>query len=117
MVHQMGPGTSEGGIISRGSAGLKRATPRQGTPPALSHNRGGPASSPRKADHPATVQQSRTEKVGGPMNPTLAHLLVGLYPRPWRERYGAEFEGLLHTRGCPPPRSPPPRLPAMSYLL
>lgn len=31
------------------------------------------------------------------MNPRLAHLLVCLYPRPWRERYGAEFEALLQT--------------------
>jgi hypothetical protein len=31
------------------------------------------------------------------MNPRLAHLLVRLYPRPWRERYGAEFETLLQT--------------------
>jgi len=29
------------------------------------------------------------------MNPALAHLLVCLYPRPWRERYGAEFEAVL----------------------
>jgi hypothetical protein len=29
------------------------------------------------------------------MNPRLAHLLVRLYPRAWRERYGAEFEGFL----------------------
>ena len=33
------------------------------------------------------------------MNPRLAHLLVCLYPRPWRERYGAEFEALLQTGG------------------
>jgi len=33
------------------------------------------------------------------MNPKLAHLLVCLYPRPWRERYGAEFEALLQS-GC-----------------
>jgi hypothetical protein len=31
------------------------------------------------------------------MNPRLAHLLVCLYPRPWRDRYGAEFEALLQT--------------------
>jgi hypothetical protein len=31
------------------------------------------------------------------MNPRLAHLLIYLYPRPWRERYGAEFEVLLQT--------------------
>ncbi len=31
------------------------------------------------------------------MNPRLAHLLVRLYPHPWRERYGAEFEALLQT--------------------
>lgn len=31
------------------------------------------------------------------MNPKLAHLLVFLYPRPWRERYGAEFEAHLQT--------------------
>jgi hypothetical protein len=31
------------------------------------------------------------------MNRGLAHLLVCLYPRPWRERYGAEFEALLQT--------------------
>jgi hypothetical protein len=31
------------------------------------------------------------------MNPRLAHLLVCLYPPPWRERYGAEFEALLQT--------------------
>jgi hypothetical protein len=31
------------------------------------------------------------------MNPRLAHLLMCLYPRPWRERYGAEFEALLQT--------------------
>jgi hypothetical protein len=29
------------------------------------------------------------------MNRRLAHLLVRLYPRAWRERYGAEFEELL----------------------
>jgi hypothetical protein len=29
------------------------------------------------------------------MNPRLARLLVCLYPRPWRERYGSEFEALL----------------------
>jgi hypothetical protein len=29
------------------------------------------------------------------MNPRLAHLLVCLYPSPWRERYGEEFEALL----------------------
>ena len=31
------------------------------------------------------------------MNSRLAHLLVCLYPRPWRERYGAEFKALLET--------------------
>ena len=31
------------------------------------------------------------------MNPRLAHLLVCLYPRPWRQRYGAEFEALLQA--------------------
>ncbi len=31
------------------------------------------------------------------MNPKVAHLLVCLYPRPWRERYGDEFEALLQT--------------------
>jgi hypothetical protein len=31
------------------------------------------------------------------MNPRLAHLLVRLYPRSWRQRYGAEFEELLRT--------------------
>jgi hypothetical protein len=31
------------------------------------------------------------------MNPRLAHLLVCLYPRSWRERYGAEFEALLQA--------------------
>ncbi|MGP8253568.1 MAG: hypothetical protein ACLQHF_16175 [Terracidiphilus sp.] len=29
------------------------------------------------------------------MNPRLAHFLVKLYPRSWRERYGEEFEELL----------------------
>lgn len=29
------------------------------------------------------------------MNPKLARLLTRLYPRPWRDRYGAEFEALL----------------------
>jgi hypothetical protein len=29
------------------------------------------------------------------MNRVLAGLLTRLYPRPWRERYGAEFEALL----------------------
>ncbi len=29
------------------------------------------------------------------MNPALARLLTRLYPRAWRERYGAEFEALL----------------------
>ena len=33
------------------------------------------------------------------MNPRLAHLLMLLYPRPWRERYGTEFEALLQS-GC-----------------
>ena len=32
------------------------------------------------------------------MNNRLAHLLVRLYPRPWRERYGGELEALLQTR-------------------
>jgi hypothetical protein len=31
------------------------------------------------------------------MNPKLTHLLVRLYPRPWRERYGVEFETLLQN--------------------
>ncbi len=29
------------------------------------------------------------------MSPALARLLARLYPRPWRERYGEEFEALL----------------------
>ena len=29
------------------------------------------------------------------MNPALARLLARLYPQPWRERYGAEFEAFL----------------------
>jgi|SRR5947209_7613205 len=33
------------------------------------------------------------------MNPRLARLLVRLYPRAWRERYGAEFEGVLQDGG------------------
>jgi hypothetical protein len=31
------------------------------------------------------------------MNPKLAHYLIKLYPRSWRERYGEEFEELLVT--------------------
>ncbi len=31
------------------------------------------------------------------MNPRLAHFLTRLYPRRWRERYGAEFEALLQA--------------------
>jgi len=31
------------------------------------------------------------------MNSALARLLTRLYPRPWRERYGAEFEAFLQT--------------------
>jgi hypothetical protein len=31
------------------------------------------------------------------MNSRLAHLLVCLYPRHWRERYGEEFEALLQA--------------------
>ena len=31
------------------------------------------------------------------MNPRLAHLLTCLYPRAWRNRYGAEFEKFLHA--------------------
>lgn len=31
------------------------------------------------------------------MNPRLARWLVRLYPRDWRERYGAEFQALLET--------------------
>ena len=31
------------------------------------------------------------------MHPTLARLLTRLYPRLWRERYGAEFETFLQT--------------------
>jgi len=31
------------------------------------------------------------------MNPRLARLLTRVYPRSWRERYGAEFEELLET--------------------
>ena len=29
------------------------------------------------------------------MNRRFAHVLTRMYPRPWRERYGAEFEDLL----------------------
>ena len=36
------------------------------------------------------------------MNPRLAHILVRLYPRPWRERYGEEFEALLRTGSAGP---------------
>ncbi len=31
------------------------------------------------------------------MNPRLARLLIRLYPRSWRDRYGAEFEAFLET--------------------
>jgi len=31
------------------------------------------------------------------MKPSVARLLTRLYPRRWRERYGAEFEALLET--------------------
>ena len=31
------------------------------------------------------------------MKPAIARLLTRLYPRRWRERYGAEFEALLET--------------------
>jgi hypothetical protein len=31
------------------------------------------------------------------MNSSLAHLLVRLYPRGWRERYGDEFQAFLET--------------------
>jgi hypothetical protein len=31
------------------------------------------------------------------MKPRLAHLLLQLYPRAWRERYGEEFEALLQA--------------------
>jgi hypothetical protein len=31
------------------------------------------------------------------MNPALARLLTRLYPRPWKDRYGAEFEAFLQT--------------------
>jgi hypothetical protein len=31
------------------------------------------------------------------MHPTLARLLTRLYPRPWRDRYGDEFEALLES--------------------
>lgn len=31
------------------------------------------------------------------MNSRIAQLLVRLYPRPWRERYGEEFEALLQS--------------------
>lgn len=31
------------------------------------------------------------------MNARLAHLLIRLYPRPWRERYGEEFQALLQS--------------------
>jgi hypothetical protein len=33
------------------------------------------------------------------MNPRLARALTQLYPRAWRERYGAEFESLLEAGG------------------
>jgi hypothetical protein len=34
------------------------------------------------------------------MNRVVAHLLVRIYPRAWRERYGAEFEALLCERSA-----------------
>lgn len=33
------------------------------------------------------------------MNRSLAHLLVRLYPRAWRQRYGSEFQAFLETGG------------------
>jgi hypothetical protein len=33
------------------------------------------------------------------MKAGLARLLTRLYPRPWRERYGEEFEALLESEG------------------
>ena len=36
------------------------------------------------------------------MNSKIAQLLVRLYPRSWRERYGAEFEEFLETGGSDP---------------
>ena len=34
------------------------------------------------------------------MNHELAHILMRLYPREWRERYGEEFEALLQGSHC-----------------
>jgi hypothetical protein len=34
------------------------------------------------------------------MKPSVARLLTCLYPRRWRDRYGAEFEALLESSGC-----------------
>src|SRR6266481_1991984 len=39
------------------------------------------------------------------MNPRLVRMLVRLYPRVWRERYGEEFAALLETGHCGPPTS------------
>jgi hypothetical protein len=80
-----------------GTARLDRTAPTGRASPALSHYYNGLAGSPSQTDHPATVHQNRMEETGIPMNFVLARLLTCLYPRRWRERYGAEFEALLQT--------------------
>jgi hypothetical protein len=75
--------------VWNGRVGSSRSLPRSVAGPIALPLRASAFS--RKTDHPTAVRQSRTGEAGSLMNPKLAHLLVCLYPRTWRERYGAEY--------------------------
>lgn len=51
------------------------------------------------------------------MRPSIAHLLTCLYPRRWRERYGAEFTAFLETVDQQPTNNRRPHRPLPAFSI
>ena len=90
----MGPGTLYGALARLERRGLSKRSTRS-TPPSVPahrarrHDARGPVAAPAIIRRDGAGTAPREGNVSG---------LLRLYPRPWRERYGEEFEELLAQR-------------------
>ena len=93
---KLGPGTLYGAL-----AKLEAGRPGRGAAPAgpqapVPDHRGRPGVPVRAADRVSPHRRDRiaAHRVGVVMNRHLLRVLLALYPRAWRDRYGAELAGL-----------------------
>ena len=90
---RLGPGTLYGALTRLEGAGLIKALPAQDRRRPYRVDRQGRGGAPGATDLVAQTRFYGVETPGGLMN--IRAWLIRLYPRPWRERYAAEFEALL----------------------